>query len=167
MPASEEYWRNAADAQRMADNSRVAKHKAAWLRIADQWMGMLKGVERAETPQAEADPKPFVRQPPSYPQRHPHCVANRSDATERHSYIRSGTHVAGGVVFGPAYYSARASELEALATHATNPKIRASYRELANGFREMANLASLARNAKGTESARLAKRLVGKSSGTH
>jgi hypothetical protein len=61
MSDSEEYWRNAAEAQRMAENARDEKHKAAWLRIAEQWLRLLTTRHVAETPQAErassADPR--------------------------------------------------------------------------------------------------------------
>jgi hypothetical protein len=53
-----------------------------------------------------------------------------------------------------------------LAAHATDPNIRASYLDLANRFRDMANVASLD-NAKRSESAKLAEGMVGKSSGPH
>jgi hypothetical protein len=61
MSDSQEFWRNAAEAQRMAENARNPKHRAAWLRIAEEWLRMLSTLKPAETPQAEqaswADPK--------------------------------------------------------------------------------------------------------------
>ena len=61
MSDSEEYWRNAAEAQRMADNSYSAAHKAAWMRIAEQWVRMLSSARSAEATQADkpsrTDPK--------------------------------------------------------------------------------------------------------------
>jgi len=61
MTDSAEYWRNAAEAQRMAENSLDPIHKAAWLRIAEQWLRLLRNPASAEAPPAEraswADPK--------------------------------------------------------------------------------------------------------------
>jgi len=61
MSDSAEYWRNAAEAQRMAENSIDPKHKAAWLHIAEQWLRLLRNPTSAEAPSAEqaswADPK--------------------------------------------------------------------------------------------------------------
>ena len=53
MSDSEDYWRNAAEAQRMAENARDEKNKAAWLRIAEQWLRLLTARYVAETPQPE------------------------------------------------------------------------------------------------------------------
>jgi hypothetical protein len=75
--------------------------------------------------------------------------------------------VQGRRVFGPKHYSLRAAELEAAAQQVSDAAIRASYLELARGFREIANLASLAGNAKDDEIVRLAERMVGKFSSTH
>jgi len=70
-------------------------------------------------------------------------------------------------MFGPEHYSARASELEAEAKRLIDSRIRDSYLELARSFREMANLASLARAAKDDEIVCLAERMVGKTSSRH
>lgn len=59
-------------------------------------------------------------------------------------------------------YAERACELEAAALQVANPEISASYLELARGFREMANLASLARASSDEEVLRLAERIVGR-----
>ena len=53
----EQYWRNAADAQRMADNSLTAKNKAAWLLIAERWLRLLS------TQNAWTRPKQIRSQP--------------------------------------------------------------------------------------------------------
>jgi hypothetical protein len=66
-------------------------------------------------------------------------------------------------MFKPEHCSARASELEALAAHCTDHNIRASYLELAHGFREMANMASRYDD----EALRLAERIIGKTSSHH
>jgi len=67
-------------------------------------------------------------------------------------------------MLGPEHYIARASELEAEAKRASNSSIRGSYLDLARSFREMANLASLARSAEKAEAVSLAERMAGKTS---
>ena len=42
MADREHYQHNVLEAQRMAENSWSDRHKAAWLHIADQWLGMLE-----------------------------------------------------------------------------------------------------------------------------
>ncbi len=69
-------------------------------------------------------------------------------------------------MFAPEHYIMRASELEAEAARVSVPSIRESYLELARSFREMANLASLARSAKDDEIVCLAEHMVGKTSGS-
>jgi hypothetical protein len=66
------------------------------------------------------------------------------------------------VVFGPEHYSARASELEEAANLATDRNIKATYRELARRFRDMANMASVAGALAADEEKQVAERLVGK-----
>ena len=46
MRLEDEYERNAREAQRMAENSKLDVDRAAWLRIAQHWLRMLL---RAET----------------------------------------------------------------------------------------------------------------------
>jgi hypothetical protein len=70
-------------------------------------------------------------------------------------------------MFGPDHYSSRASELEAEAERVFDQNIRRSYLELARSFREMANLASLARDAKNDQIICLAESLPGKTPGHH
>jgi hypothetical protein len=70
-------------------------------------------------------------------------------------------------MFRPEHYSARASELEDLAAHISNPTMRAAYLELAHSFREMASLADLARAAKAQEIVCLAECISGETSGSH
>ena len=48
-----EYEANVREAQRMAENSLTDKDKAAWLRIAQQWLRMLRGRRGNETPQSD------------------------------------------------------------------------------------------------------------------
>jgi hypothetical protein len=70
-------------------------------------------------------------------------------------------------MFEPDHYSRRASELESEAKRMSDSPVRESYLELARSFREMANLASLARAAKDDEIVCLAERMTGKTSGPH
>lgn len=48
-----EYEANVREAQRMAENSLTEKDKAAWLRIAQQWLRMLRGLRGNETAQSD------------------------------------------------------------------------------------------------------------------
>ncbi len=48
-----EYEGNVREAQRMADNSITERDKAAWLRIAQQWLRMLRGQRDNESPQVD------------------------------------------------------------------------------------------------------------------
>jgi hypothetical protein len=48
-----EYEANVREAQRMADNSVTEQDKAAWLRIAQQWLRILRGHRGTETLQAD------------------------------------------------------------------------------------------------------------------
>lgn len=70
-------------------------------------------------------------------------------------------------MFGPEYYTKRACELENESKLVGDASIRETYLDLAHAFWEMANLASLARNAKDAEAVRLAERMIGKASGPH
>jgi hypothetical protein len=71
-------------------------------------------------------------------------------------------------VLGPEHYSARASELEEAANLATDRNIKATYRELARRFRDMAdmanmaNMASVASGISADDEKRVTERLVGK-----
>jgi len=46
MDQKDEYELNVREAQRMAENSITDADKAAWLRIAQQWLRMLRGLAR-------------------------------------------------------------------------------------------------------------------------
>ena len=48
-----EYEAQVREAQRMAENSRNEKDKAAWLRIAQQWLRILRTHRKDETPQED------------------------------------------------------------------------------------------------------------------
>jgi len=48
-----EYEGQVREAQRMAENSLNERDKAAWLRIAQQWLRMLRIHRGNETPQAD------------------------------------------------------------------------------------------------------------------
>ena len=50
---AKEYEANVREAQRMAENSRTERDKAAWLRIAQQWLRMLMAYRGNETPQED------------------------------------------------------------------------------------------------------------------
>ncbi len=65
-------------------------------------------------------------------------------------------------MFTPQHYSERAFELESAAKQVSNPRLRASYLEIAGRFREMANAASLAGSLKADESVQLAERMIGR-----
>ena len=68
--------------------------------------------------------------------------------------------------FTQSHYLRRAAELEALAAQASDSAVRISYLKMAQGFRDMANLASVAQMESDEETVRLAERMVGKVSGT-
>jgi hypothetical protein len=70
-------------------------------------------------------------------------------------------------MFGPEHYTKRACELEEQAKRMGDASLRAGYLDLAQAFREMANLASLAQTADDTEIVRLAERMVGRDLGPH
>jgi hypothetical protein len=53
MKLDDEYERNVREAQRMADNSKFDHDRAAWLRIAQQWLRMLRALRGNETPQED------------------------------------------------------------------------------------------------------------------
>lgn len=44
MDRKEEYLRQAIDAQKWADQSKSEKAKAGWLRVAEQWLTLLRGL---------------------------------------------------------------------------------------------------------------------------
>jgi len=46
MKKEDEYLRRANEAQQWADQAKSDKAKAAWLRIAENWLGLLRGLER-------------------------------------------------------------------------------------------------------------------------
>ncbi len=64
MDRDEEYRRQAADAQVLADKAKNTRDRAAWLRIAQSWLDLLG---RTETPSdrfhAEADVKGTGQEP--------------------------------------------------------------------------------------------------------
>lgn len=53
MGLKEEYEHNVREAQRMAENSRSETDRGAWLRIAQQWLRMLRRERGDETSQAD------------------------------------------------------------------------------------------------------------------
>jgi hypothetical protein len=55
---AKEYEKNVREAQRMAANSITERDKAAWLRIAQQWLRMLRGRRGNETPQTDQSQRP-------------------------------------------------------------------------------------------------------------
>ena len=63
----------------------------------------------------------------------------------------------------PRHYLERASQLETAARNISDGHFRASYLELARAFRQVANLAGLARMSSDQEVLHLAERMVGKS----
>ena len=56
-----EYEQNVREAQRMAENSLTERDKAAWLRIAQQWLRMLRTHRSNETPQVDQSGWPDPR----------------------------------------------------------------------------------------------------------
>jgi hypothetical protein len=53
MDKIQEYEHNLREAQRMAENSKSDHDRAAWLRIAQQWLRMLRALRRDETAQED------------------------------------------------------------------------------------------------------------------
>jgi len=53
MRLEDEYQRNLRECQRMAENSRSDPDRAAWLRLAHQWLRMLRSLRGNETPQVD------------------------------------------------------------------------------------------------------------------
>ena len=53
MGLEDEYEGNVREAQRMAENSKTDHDRAAWLRIAQQWLRMLRSLRGNETPQED------------------------------------------------------------------------------------------------------------------
>jgi hypothetical protein len=53
MDKIQEYEHNLREAQRMAENSKLDADRAAWLRIAQQWLRMLRALRGDETPQED------------------------------------------------------------------------------------------------------------------
>jgi hypothetical protein len=49
----QEYEYNLREAQRMAENSKSDADKAGWLRIAQQWLRMIRVMRGDETPQED------------------------------------------------------------------------------------------------------------------
>jgi hypothetical protein len=49
----DEYERNVREAQRKAENSKSDHDRAAWLRIAQQWLRMLRALRGNETAQED------------------------------------------------------------------------------------------------------------------
>jgi hypothetical protein len=56
-----EYEANVREAQRMAENSQSDHDRAAWLRIAQQWLRMLRPLRGNETPQEDQSKWPAPR----------------------------------------------------------------------------------------------------------
>jgi hypothetical protein len=65
------------------------------------------------------------------------------------------------MTLAPEHYLERASDLEAAADQVREPSVRRSYLELAQSFRDVANLASLSRMQSDAEAVSLAERMVG------
>jgi hypothetical protein len=61
MELEDEYERNVSEAQRMAENSMSDHDRAAWLRIAQQWLRMLRELRGNET--AQEDQSGLPQQP--------------------------------------------------------------------------------------------------------
>jgi hypothetical protein len=61
MGLGDEYERNVREAERMAENSKTDHDRAEWLRIAQQWLRMLRVLRGNETPQE--DQSRWTRQP--------------------------------------------------------------------------------------------------------
>ena len=56
MKTEDEYLRRANEAQQWADQAKSDKAKAAWLRIAQNWLGLFHGLERlAERPETHQE----------------------------------------------------------------------------------------------------------------
>lgn len=64
-------------------------------------------------------------------------------------------------MFTQSYYLQRAAELEALAAQASDSAARTGYLELAEGFRDIANLTGVSQMQSDEEAVRLAERIVG------
>jgi hypothetical protein len=47
MKKEDEYLRQANEAQKWADQAKSDKARAAWLRIAENWLGLLRGLEQS------------------------------------------------------------------------------------------------------------------------
>jgi hypothetical protein len=60
MGREDEYELNVRESQRMAENSKSDHDRAAWLRIAQQWLRMLRALRGNETPKEDQSgwPKP-------------------------------------------------------------------------------------------------------------
>lgn len=56
-----QYEGNIREAQRMAENSRSDSDRAAWLRIAQQWLRMLRSARGDETAQEDQSRWPASR----------------------------------------------------------------------------------------------------------
>jgi hypothetical protein len=61
MELEDEYERNVREAQRMAENSMSDYDRAAWLRIAQQWLRMLRDIRGNETAQEDQSGWPNPR----------------------------------------------------------------------------------------------------------
>jgi hypothetical protein len=53
MLLEDEYERNVRECQRMAENSKSDHDRAAWLRLAQQWLRMLRSLRGNETTQVD------------------------------------------------------------------------------------------------------------------
>jgi hypothetical protein len=61
MKLEDEYERNVRECQRMAENSKSENDRAAWLRLAQQWLRMLRARRGDETAQADQSGWPTPR----------------------------------------------------------------------------------------------------------
>jgi hypothetical protein len=57
----DEYERNVRECQRMAENSQTEVDRAAWLRLAQQWLRMLRELRGNESVQADQSQWPAAR----------------------------------------------------------------------------------------------------------
>ena len=60
-PLIKEYQQNVQEAQRMAENSATDRDRAAWLRIAQQWLRMLRLLRPNESVQVDQSSWPDAK----------------------------------------------------------------------------------------------------------
>ena len=62
---SDEYEKQARECERMAQNSRSEVDRASWLRLAQEWQRLLRGLRHNETPQVDQKNWPRSNDPGS------------------------------------------------------------------------------------------------------